>query len=239
MSYFLSSQNLILNKTVSVTGQEARHILLSRRMKVGDEFLLQDPLSQRYVVRVIEIKNNSVTVLPISAEQVPSSLDVVVTLIQSVVSEKALEFVFQKSTELGVSEIVLFNSHNTATKLPVERFDQKLERWQKILWEAAKQSDRPNIPELKFIPSLSHIIKTFSQFEAVIICEKKGEQFPKLNAVKNVALVVGPEGGFTPLEVEHMRVGVHTYFLKLSPFVLRAETAAIACVAVCQNYFIK
>jgi 16S rRNA (uracil1498-N3)-methyltransferase len=237
MSYFLSRKNLTLHKEIEVEGEEAGHILLARRVKVGEKINLQGPNGKRFVSEVVKLNKKSLTVKALEETVVPQEPKVSVTLFQSFVSEKALDFIFQKGTELGLSKIVLFNSVNTATKVTKEMFNKKLERWNKILWEAAKQCDRGVIPEITFLQGLDDVMSLAKSFDKVLVMDILGQKLNVKGQILNAALVVGPEGGFTRSEVDQMKTLVNHQLVSFGSRMLRAETAALAALAVCSNLF--
>jgi 16S rRNA (uracil1498-N3)-methyltransferase len=239
MSYFLSPQKLNVGELFELNGEEVRHILLSRRMKVGSTLNMQGLDGKRYKTEIKEIGKNILKLIALEEVLVPEELELKITLFQSVVSEKALDFIFQKATELGAAGITLFNSKNTATKLSASQFDAKSVRWNKILWESAKQCDRSKIPALKFLPELNEILLAASNYDQVIILDASGANLqssifnPK--SITTLALAIGPEGGFTQEELHQLESLPNSTISLISPFTLRAETAAIAGLSIIQS----
>jgi 16S rRNA (uracil1498-N3)-methyltransferase len=240
VSYFLTDQKLAEGASVELSGDEARHILLARRMKKGEKFNLQGKDEKRYLVNIIEIERNSLKVKVISEIKTPPEQKVKITLFQSFVNEKALDFIFQKSTELGAHKIVLFNSQNTATKLTEEIFKKKHDRWQKILWEAAKQSDRVHPPGLEYLKSDDDVIKSSKEYGQLFLCDIAGQSPKNLvnlgQSFKSCSIVVGPEGGFTTEEVEIFKNLSNCTPITLGPILLRAETAALSSLSIINNF---
>lgn len=234
MSYFLTDKNLELHTQTTIDGDEAHHILLSRRMRVGDYIEAQSIDGRRFKVEIRGIKKNSVEITVVSELSVPEELSSHIILFQSVVSEKALDFIFQKATELGAYEIVLFNSQNTATKLTQEKFTSKLERWNRILWEAAKQSGRGVVPKLSFAQSLEDVVALGSKLGAFYVLDREGKKIDRKNEYSSIGFVVGPEGGLTKQEMEVFSRDPHAQIINISPFILRAETAAVAGLTLLQ-----
>src|SRR5438034_751240 len=109
MPYFLANESLSQGKILEISGEEARHVLLAHRVKKGEKIKLQGTDGKRYKVEIIEIGRNKLKLRSLEEIAVPSEPAVKITLFQSVVSEKALDFIFQKGTELGLDKIVLFN----------------------------------------------------------------------------------------------------------------------------------
>jgi 16S rRNA (uracil1498-N3)-methyltransferase len=235
MPYFLSTENLELDKESLVSGEEARHISLSHRIKNGEKIKLQGKNGKRFLAQVLAADKKSLKVKTLEQLDVPAESKVKITLFQSIVSEKALDFIFQKGTELGVSKIVLFNSANTATKLSQEIFKDKLERWNKILSEAAKQSERSVCPELVFSKDVSSVVELMDQ-EKVFLADANGQKISQIKfTAKTIGFIVGPEGGFTEQEINIFKSLPNSQAILLSNFVLRSETAAISGLAVLQN----
>jgi 16S rRNA (uracil1498-N3)-methyltransferase len=239
MSYFLSAQVLKLNNEVEIQGEEARHILLARRMKKGQSINLQGADEKRFRVVIVDINKNSLKLKVVESISVPVEAKVKITLFQSYVNEKALDFIFQKGTELGVFKIVLFNSQNTATKLSKEGFLKKQERWNKILWEAAKQSDRVRPPTLEFLENLDSIISSAKKLDKVLLCDIAGEPVKNLGnldqSFKSCAIIIGPEGGFIQEEIAQIIKLPNSVSVSLGPILLRAETAALAALSIVRN----
>lgn len=239
MSYFLSSQILSLNSVVEIHGEEARHILLARRMKKGESFNLQGSDEKRYKVEITDINKNNLKLKVVESVLVPTEPKVKITLFQSYLSEKALDFILQKGTELGAFKIVLFNSQNTATKLSKEGFIKKEERWNKILWEAAKQSDRVHPPTLEFFDNLDNVILSAKMFDKVLLCDIAGEPVKNLGnlsqSFKSCAIIIGPEGGFAQEEIVRIIKLPNSVSVSLGPVLLRAETAALAMLSIVRN----
>ncbi len=237
MSYFLSNQTLEPGQLVSLTGPEASHMLLSRRLKLGEMVFLQDPSFRRCEAIIEAITKNSISLRVVQVVLTPPELLVAITLFQAVVSEKALDFIFQKATELGAAEVILFNSHNVAAKLSQEKFGLKKERWSKILWESAKQSDRAHIPRLGFVDGMDQIISNAKSFERNFIFDVNGSKIENVDRgrAKKLSIVVGPEGGFTGQEIAQLKKMENIELVSISPFTLRAETAAIAGLSIIQS----
>ncbi|MBI5530773.1 MAG: 16S rRNA (uracil(1498)-N(3))-methyltransferase [Candidatus Doudnabacteria bacterium] len=236
MPYFLSEQNLKIGQEVSIAGDEARHILLSHRIKVGEKIKLQGPDKQRFLCGVKHVLKNGLTVEPLERIELPKEPAVEIFLFQSAVSEKALDFIFQKSTELGVKNIILFNSARTATKLSPEIFKKKQQRWQKIITEAAKQSERAEVPVLEFLTGIDQVIKKAQNLDISCVMDITGNSKAVNKNIGSIGLVVGPEGGFDDSELEIFKQAKFS-FLKIGDILLRAETAALAGVVAVRTSF--
>lgn len=232
MPYFLSDKNLSLNQETEVSGEEARHILFAQRIKKGEKIKLQGPDGKRFLSEVVSADKKSLKILPVESLPTPQEPKVKITLFQSVVSEKALDFIFQKGTELGLNKVVLFNSKNTATKLSADGFKKKQERWNKILMESAKQCERVKWPELEFVNLIEGVLSKAKSCDKILLMDIIGERHLALST-NNLALglIVGPEGGFTEEEIKTFKTLANLQAISLGLTLLRAETAALAGIA--------
>jgi 16S rRNA (uracil1498-N3)-methyltransferase len=220
---------------LELSGEEARHILLARRIKPGEIIHLQSPSGQRFSALISKTGRNKVEVRILQNAEAPKELSVKIVLFISVVQEKVLDFILQKSTELGCFKIVLFNSAHTATKLNRVIFDKKFDRWQKILWESAKQCGRAKVPELVFLKDIDEVVKEARKLDTVFVCDMGGQRLDVRGQMLSMGLVVGPEGGLTQEELGKLKALPNAKTITLGPFTMRAETAALAALAVLSN----
>jgi len=220
-----------------IAGQEARHILLAKRIKKGEKIKLQGPDGKRFLCEIINAAKNNLSVKPVTVVNIPEELGYELVLFQAAVAEQAWDTILQKATELRVSKIILFNSVNTANKMTAEKFENKYERWQKILWESAKQSDRGRVPELLFVENLDEVVKATSNLEYVVLLDPGSQKTLKNCNLSSAStgLIVGPEGGFIQLENERLKCLPACMPVTLGPVLLRADTAVITGISIIQN----
>ncbi len=236
MPYFLSPENLIGNSEVKITGDEVRHILLAHRSKKGEVIKLQGPDGKRFNSELVEIARNELKFKVLEQLSTPTEPIKEITLFQSVVNEKALDFIFQKGTELGLKSIVLFNSQSTATKLTMTQFLHKKDRWERILMESAKQCERVKIPSLEFISNLDEVLSELNDFKQVLLADVAGLKLkPNDYKLKAIGILVGPEGGFTEEEVEILKKQKNILPVNLGSLILRAETAVLKLTSILNN----
>jgi len=171
-----------------------------------------------------------------SEEEPAVRLDLCLSLTQ----REKFEFILQKGTELGVSHFYPLVTSRTLIQ-NVRGYDEKLVRWKKILQEAAEQCGRGKIPEIYLPQKIPNFLKQFSSIRGYILYEK--EQTMSLsaayvrqltNAPGDAALLIGPEGGFSPEEY-NMAIEAGFTGVTLGKRILRMETAAIASCAICMS----
>ncbi len=237
MPYFLASEPILKNSEFELEGEEAFHLKLSHRVQVGEQVKIQDPNGVRYVCEVVKVGTKTLRLKSLQQLVVPEEPVPHVTLFQSLVSEKALDFILQKSTELGANAIVLFYPDHVAAKLSLERQALKAKRYQKILWESAKQSERVRPPVLFIAATMQELFFQLKVLDIVLVLDKSGVKFnpSHIETVKNIGVVVGPEGGWSLPELEKFKSLSNSQVISLGPILLRAETAALAALVLARN----
>jgi 16S rRNA (uracil1498-N3)-methyltransferase len=236
MPYFLADTNIRINKPFILSGDEANHIVLSKRAKIGERVKIQGPNGKRFICEILEAKKHRVELKPLEETAVPAEPAVKIVLFQSVVAQASLDLIFQKSVELGAGEVVLFNSANTATRLTREKFEEKSTRRNKILWEAAKQCERARIPELRFLNNLDDVIQFAKDLGKVFLMDIEGQRLEMIGkGFIAVGFLVGPEGGLTEEEIDKIKKLPNCRAVTLGPILLKAETVAIAGLAIISN----
>lgn len=157
------------------------------------------------------------------------------TLIQAMPKGEKLDFILQKCTEIGVSKFVLTETERSVARIPTEKVQARLDRWRAIVREAAEQSGRACLPVVEGILPFRRALEEAAGCPAMMAWE--GERTANLIAVlrqlgrpDEVAVLIGPEGGFTAGEVDQARAaGIVP--VSLGPRTLRTETAAIVASA--------
>ena len=224
----------------TITGTEAKHITRVLRMGRGDRFILMDGKGTRFQA-VIESAGRREVLVALEkplAQPAPSPIEI--TLCQALLKSRAMDYVIEKTSELGVNRVLPFSSERTVVRLNKERLSKKAQRWREIAHSAAKQSDRKTPVEIGPLSSFEELVAMCRGENAlkVILWEEEGatdlKRVPKeVLPVKKFIGIVGPEGGFSQEEV---RAAGEAGFVSVSlgQRVLRAETAAITMVAIVQ-----
>lgn len=220
-----------------VLGPEAVSALECWQGRCGEIFTVTDPLLREFRARVTAKDSTSVTLQPFASVAATESL-VRIELLQALPEKERLELVLQKATELGVARIVPYLSTHSTTLEEREAGQKKSHRWPDVLLRAARQSRRAEIPELSPIVRWEEALDQCVDAELSLLCYEGEGSWPLADALKGfrgqrVALMVGPEGGFSPDEIEQAR-GRGVLPVGLGPRILRTETAAITAVGVIQ-----
>lgn len=217
-----------------LTGADAHHVGFSLRMKPGEQLTLCCG-GIDYDCEISSITGDSVYLDLIEKHPCEAEPDISVTLFQAVPKLDKLEFIIQKSVELGVSRIVPMLTRRCISRPDSRDFEKKLKRLTKIAEEAAKQSGRGIIPEVMPIVSYKTALEMMSSLDKTIMFYEAegGKPFSEveLSGVKNIGLVIGSEGGFDADEVK-MAVDAGTERVWLGKRILRCETAPITGLSI-------
>lgn len=216
-----------------LTGENSVHISRSLRMKTGDEVILCDGNAVDFRCKITEITHDSVALDVLESYPCQAEPDISVTLFQGIPKGDKMESIIQKSVELGVNKIVPLMTSRVISRPDDKSMQKKIVRWQKISLEAAKQSGRGIIPKVGECVDFSALEHILTNFDAVLFCYENGGESIRTayNGAKNIAVIIGSEGGFSPDEAEKLNSwGAKT--VTLGRRILRTETAPLAVLSV-------
>lgn len=233
--FFIAASN-IEGDQVRLSPEQAHQVCHVLRLGPGDAIVVLDDSGTEYNVTLTTV------CLPETIGQVTSRRPArgeprtQVALFQSLLSREKFEWVLQKGTEVGVARFVpILTERSIARAKMIE--EKKLDRWRRIVTEAAEQSHRGRIPKIDHITTFSDAISSAALFDRCLIAAPNDTGSSLREALRglggesaSVALMIGPEGGFTPEEVEAACGGGATP-INLGPRVLRTETAAAVASA--------
>ena len=220
--------------------REAAHITKVLRMKKGDKLILFDGKGKEFESTIEKIfhkelwvrRNKSIS------PTLPSPLKI--CLAQALVKAPALDYLLQKTTELGVSDIHLLHSERTVVKINLDNLGKKMIRWQEILRSACRQCGRTVLPDLKTPVSFEDSVTNAVQENTLCLILWENEEKTDLKTLlrsmpqaPQVFAMVGPEGGFTTDEINFAKKSGFK-LISLGKRILRSETAAIALLSVLQ-----
>ncbi len=224
----------VKNGEAFLRGQEARHALKVLRLKKGDEIFVFDGEGREYLAVIDAASPTSVKVKILEETKVNRDSPLKSTLFMGITNKiQKFELAVQKVTELGVTEIVPVICKRSSTAQLVKNWDNKLRRWRDISINAAKQCGRNVLPEIR-TPIRLEDVEVDSEL-SFVLWEKGGKSFKDFQgySANSVSFLVGPEGGLEREEIEVLeKQGFKPIYL--GKRILRAETAAIAGMAIIQ-----
>ena len=234
-NFFIDKTNVNNGKAI-IYGKDFNHIKNVLRMKVGDEILLSyDKTSS--LAKISQINNETIVCDIITENYADNELPVNIHLFQGLPKSDKLELIIQKAVELGVATITPVEMNRSIVKIEDKKKKSKLERFQAISESAAKQSKRTVIPEvLDIIPFKLALEKAKAYEHLLVPYENEKGMIETDNAIKsikageNVAIFIGPEGGFSDEEIT-LAKEMGAKIISLGKRILRTETAAITAIS--------
>ncbi len=231
--YFAKNKNLELEES------DYHHIKNVMRMKKGDIIkVVYDNVI--YDCKLTEISNKSM--FEIINQNISENSNVKVDLAFSLIKEQKLNYLLQKTTELGVNKLIPLNTKRSVVKIDNKKENTKIGRWHKICKEASEQAFRCDVPEVIKISNLKDIVNLDYDLKLLCSLNKNTKNIKKVlqknNKCVKILLVVGPEGGFDPKEEEFL---LENNFISVSLGcnVLRAETAPVAAISMIKYEFMR
>jgi 16S rRNA (uracil1498-N3)-methyltransferase len=232
--FFLAGSN-IAGGTVLITGADAEHAKVLR-LKIGDSIIVCDGEKTDHRCTVTRITPEEVEAEVVESVPCPAEPDVRVTELAGLPKQgERSDFVVQKCTEGGASESVFFISQRCVAKPDQKGMEKKLQRWQRIAEEAAKQSGRGVIPKVSAVPDFAGALNVANKTELPLFLYETGERvelraaIEQAGKVSSAAILTGPEGGFEPFEAELART-LGFRICSMGPRILRCETAPLAAL---------
>jgi 16S rRNA (uracil1498-N3)-methyltransferase len=229
----------ITGEQIALQSREARYILAVLRLGPGDEVTVFDGAGNEYRTELAEGDEGGMYLAIQEKLRPERESPLQITLGQALLKGERMKFVIQKATELGAARIIPVVTSRTIPLVEGERESLRIERWQRIAQEAAKQSGRTMVPQIETIQEFPDFLAK-SAGARVMLWE--GEPAPlrevvkKINAQAGITLLIGPEGGFAEEEVTAAQA---QGFLVagLGQRVLRAETATLSVLTIIQHLF--
>ena len=243
MPKFFVTQEQINGETIKIVGKDVNHIKNVLREKVGDELIIcNSSKEQNYLCEIIGISEESIKCKIIKTLENNVESNIKVTIMQGLPKADKMELVIQKSVELGVYDIIPIEMKRCVVKLTDKDKPKKIQRWQKIAEVAAKQCGRDRIPKIETIINVKNICNLLEKYDIVLVAyenEKENTLKHELKKIKEksekqeikIAIIIGPEGGIAPEEVEQLKKdGAKS--ITLGKRILRTETVALNVLSI-------
>lgn len=238
MNQFFVEPGQIQDKKIIITGKDVNHIKNVLRMKIGEELSVSNGCDGKEYRGIIEEFTDDAVVCALAfvkedGVELPSK----VYLYQGLPKADKMELIIQKAVELGVYEIIPVATKRAVVKLDEKKSKSKIARWQAISEAAAKQSKRAIIPNVADVFTLKEALKECQKAKVKVIpyelaegMDKTKEIISHLKPGQDVAIFIGPEGGFDDVEIEAaMEAGVIP--VTLGKRILRTETAGFTILS--------
>lgn len=239
---FYHPAEITVGQLTELSVENKHHAARVLRLRRGDSITLFNGNGGEFSARIDNITKSSTTVLVANYHDTDCESPLNIELAQAICANEKMDWIIQKAVELGVTCIQPVTAARSIVHLSGERSTKRLQHWQKIVISACEQCGRNHLPQVSPLISLPewlslkktsksphdlHLMLSTAATESL-----RNIPTPTVNA--KVALVIGPEGGFTGEEIMAIR---HAGFipLRLGKRILRTESAALAAVAALQT----
>ena len=228
--------------SVIIAGDLFRHLAKVLRLKNGATVLLADGKGKEFAGTIRTIGKESLVVAIQEAFVAPAFENgPPITLYQGLPKGDKMDFIVQKSTELGIAEIVPFRADRSVPRIKKGEEDDKLARWQRIALEASRQSGRASVPTVSFAGRVEDVVRLSGHTVRLLLWEEEQDNRLKgtlagLPLPETIAIMVGPEGGLSAEEVARAREGGFIP-VSLGKRIVRTETASLVVLAILQFYW--
>lgn len=227
--------NLDDNKC-TIIGDDVKHISKVLRAKIGDKVEISDKKENEYICEIVGINKEEVNLDILEKVDINRESSLKVKLYQGLPKGTKMEMILQKLTEVGVDEIILVQNKRSVVKFDNKKEDKKLERWERIIYEAAKQSKRGKIPNLRGVLTFKEALEDMKSND-MNICPYENERTTSIKSalkdldINTIGIYVGPEGGFEEDEIEKVQT-IGAKVVSLGPRILRTETASVVASSI-------
>lgn len=238
MHRFFADERGITDGTAYLNDEDAKHALRVLRLEVGSIVELVCAPS-RYLARIESTEDGEVC-MQIVEGLADTEAGTQVTLYQGLPKADKMEWIVQKSTELGAAVIAPVAMMRSVVRLDGKDAAKKTERWQKIAREAVKQCARVSVPEVRLPRKLSAMVEEFAALDLLIVPWEDARDgsiadclapFADKKELK-VGILIGPEGGIAQEEAQWLSEQAGAKLVTLGARILRTETAALASQAI-------
>jgi len=227
--FFIKDLGLELSKTYELKQEDYNYIVNVMRLRLNDTLSIANNTGYDFLCQIVSITKNGITIKVLEKEENLSESKVNVTVCQALVKGDKFEFITQKIVELGVNTLIPF----TSTFTIVKDNTQKTERLNKIAEQASSQCGRSKTLNITEIVSIKDLPKLLNSYDLVLLAYEKANfslQTVLKNSknCKNIAIIVGSEGGFSESEVTYLEKELKNLkTVSLGLRILRSETASI------------
>ena len=238
MYQFFVEPGQIYGKTITITGSDVNHIKNVLRMKPGEEISVSNGIDgKEYRCGITSIEEEQILCELRFVKEDGVELSSKVYLFQGLPKADKMELIIQKSVELGVYEIIPVATKRCVVKLEEKKAASRIARWQGIAEAAAKQSKRRIVPQVGNVMNFGEAVQRAASMDVKLIpyelaegMERTKELINGLKPGQDIAVFIGPEGGFEEAEIEKaLAAGIEP--VTLGKRILRTETAGFTVMS--------
>lgn len=236
MYHFFVEPHQIGTDEIRIEGADVNHIKNVLRMKSGEEILISSREGGDYFCRIEELNTEYVSVV-ILEERENNELPARIHLFQGLPKGDKMELIIQKAVELGVYRVIPVSMKRSVVKLDSKKADAKIKRWNAVSESAAKQSKRSIIPQVSQLATYADAVKQAEGYDLIFLPYESADGIEKTKKLiastkpgTDIAIFIGPEGGFDDEEVELAKKN-GAEIVTLGKRILRTETAGLCMLS--------
>ena len=229
--FFMAGTNIKGGMAI-IRGRDAEHVRVLR-LRPGEEMIICDGEGTDYKCRLVYADKEQAEAEVVEVVRCPAEPSVKVTVLCGLPKGDRTDYIIQKCVEAGAYEIAFFSCNRCVAK--PENVEKKLERWQRIAEEAAKQSGRGIIPQVSWAGDFTAALDIAVKKELGLFMYETGERealdavLSEHRSVQSAAIITGPEGGFAAFEAKLAKIcGLH--ICSMGERILRCETAPVVAL---------
>ncbi len=237
MTKIFVESNQIIDDKIEIFGEDVKHISNVLRLKCGEDIIVCDKQNKlSYNTQILEINKEKIICKILNIIESTNESSVNVTIFQGLPKADKMEYIIQKSTELGAKKIVPVAMRRSVVKIDKKDENKKILRWQKIAQSAAEQSGRDMIPKIENVQNIKHLVEEVEKFDIFLIAyeNEKNISIKKMLQEENlkkgkieIGVLIGPEGGIDKEEIDQLIIKDKVKIVSLGKRILRTETASL------------
>lgn len=237
MPKFFVGRDQITNNEVKIIGSDVNHIRNVLRLEIGKKICIcEKETSKSYVCVIKEIEKDFIQCEKIEEILETTEANTYIHIFQGLPKADKLEWIIEKSTEIGVKEITPVMMERTIVKLDEKDKNKKLTRWRKIAEIASKQSGRDQILKVNDMINFKNLFENSKEYDIVIVAYEKEKENSLKKVLKRlqeqktsnkIAVLIGPEGGISETEISFLEKSSKVQLVTLGKRILRTETAPL------------
>ena len=231
------NKKILINELIELDKDTTHYLSTVMRIKEGLQIKIFNGFDGEWLAKIVNLEKKCTIIEPLKKvrnQYNPNNLTLIFCLIKS----SRLQFVFEKATELGVKNFIpVISEHTNYSNLSIK----KAKKW---VIEAAEQSQRLEIPDIQETGKLNEVLKKLVKDHLIFFCNESEVQnslndikLQNISKNKKLAVLIGPEGGFSESEKSLLSSNEMIVSIHLGPRILRAETACLAALTIIQEKY--
>ena len=236
MNRFFVKPDDMTEDSAAIIGEDVKHISKVLRMQSGDRVMLSDGCGYEYLAEIETISRERVELKLLDKKPCPAEPKQRITLYQGIPKAGKMELIIQKCVELGINGIIPVAAERSVVRVKPGEYKAKQTRYQRVACEAAKQSGRGIIPQVRYEADFVAVLNDALHTDLPLFMYETGERETIRDAIEHTAspiasaaIITGPEGGFAEFEADMARkLGMH--ICSMGERILRCETAPVVAL---------